>query len=257
VIEIRKDGLGCLQFPHLREFDGLRHGIFTREGGCSRKPFAGLNVGLSVGDSPNRVIQNRAMAARFMGIRNLVFLEQVHGDEVYMPKPVSGNGKTRVPDALPPGDAAVTDRTGHALVIQVADCQAVMLYDPINRVIANIHSGWRGSIRNIVGKTVHAMVSSFSSRAADIHAGIGPSLGPCCAEFVNYKEEIPRSYWGYRDRDNRFDFWSITRDQLRDAGLRDGLVLAAGMCTKCGKDRFYSYRGEGQTGRFAACIGMV
>jgi len=257
VIEIRKNGLVCLQFPHLKRFDDLRHGIFTREGGCSREPFAGLNVGLSVGDSPGRVMQNRGMVAEFLEIQDLVFLRQVHGDKVYMHRPVSDAGDTRASGAVASADAAVTDTTHHALVVQVADCQAVLLYDPLKRVVANIHSGWRGSTRNVVGRTVHAMVSAFSCRAEHIHAGIGPSLGPCCAEFINYKDEIPRDYWGYKDKDNRFDLWSMTRDQLRDAGVGDGRIDTAGMCTKCSKDRFYSYRGEGQTGRFAACIGMV
>ena len=69
MIEIEKDGLICLQFPHFLQFEDLRHGIFTRQGGYSRKPFHDLNVSLSVGDSPGRVTRNRSRIAAFMGIQ--------------------------------------------------------------------------------------------------------------------------------------------------------------------------------------------
>jgi YfiH family protein len=143
------------------------------------------------------------------------------------------------------------------LTILVADCQPVMLFDPVRSVIANIHSGWRGSIINIIGRTVAEMQKRFGCLPADIHAGIGPSLGPCCAEFVNYREEIPESLWSYRVSNHHFDFWAMSRDQLLQAGLLPGRIEIGGLCTRCRRDLFFSYRAARRTGRMAAIIGMM
>jgi copper oxidase (laccase) domain-containing protein len=122
-------------------------------------------------------------------------------------------------------------------------------------VVANVHSGWRGSLKNIIGRTVNIM-GTLGVRPPDIIAGISPSLGPCCAEFMNYKQEIPKKFWVYKDGDDHFDFWSLSRDQLGNAGVLPENVCLSKMCTKCCTDLFYSYRGEKTTGRFAAVIGL-
>ena len=153
-------------------------------------------------------------------------------------------------------DAAVTDLTDQYLVIQVADCQSVLMYEPTRRVVANIHSGWRGSIGNIIGRTVDAMAGHFGCSPGRIQAAIGPSLGPCCAEFVNYKIEIPEELWAYRSTDNHFDFWAISSDQLIGAGVPKKNIESSQTCTRCRTDEFYSYRAEKTTGRFAAIIGL-
>ena len=136
-------------------------------------------------------------------------------------------------------DAVISDCPNIGLTISAADCQAVMLYDPSRKVIANIHSGWRGSIQNIIGHTVNKMVDVFGCRAAELFAGIGPSLGPCCAEFINYRDEIPELYWPYRISNNHFDFWAISRDQLIEAGLPGRQIETGGICTKCDTARFF------------------
>jgi hypothetical protein len=171
-------------------------------------------------------------------------------DGLPAPVPVSGAA------AVPVGDAMVTDRAGKLLVVQVADCQPVLLFDPERRVVANIHSGWRGSIANVAGRTLQVMRERFECSARDVLAGVGPSLGPCCAEFVNYRDEIPRELWGYRRDSVYFDFWAVTRDQLMAAGVPAEHIHTSGMCTKCHTDRFFSYRGERRTGRFPAVIGI-
>ena len=150
----------------------------------------------------------------------------------------------------------VTDRTGQLLVIQVADCQPVFIFDAQRRVVANIHSGWRGSIQNVIGSTVEVMRREYDCRPEDMVAAIGPSLGPCCAEFIHYRTEIPRNFWCYKDTRDHFDFWAASKDQLVEAGLSSANIVLSGLCTRCRTDLFYSYRGEGETGRFAAVIGL-
>jgi YfiH family protein len=153
-------------------------------------------------------------------------------------------------------DAVVTDRSENYLVIQVADCQSVLMYEPVRRVVANVHSGWRGSIQNIIGCTVDAMKQYFGCSPDDILAGIGPSLGPCCAQFINYETEIPKEFWDYKDPDDHFDFWAISTDQLMKAGVRERNIESSQMCTRCRTEEFFSFRAEKTTGRFASVIGL-
>jgi copper oxidase (laccase) domain-containing protein len=129
-----------------------------------------------------------------------------------------------------------------------------LLVDPESRIIANIHSGWRGSISNIAGKTVRAL-ERLGLNPAKTLAAVSPSLGPCCAEFVNFKREIPEEFWSFRSGPLHFDFWALTRAQLSEAGIGEQNMEFAARCTVCEKSEFFSYRGEGKTGRMASVIG--
>ena len=250
-----KNGVSFYRFPNLMKFSELSHGIFLRTGGKSEKPYKSLNVSLASGDNPENVKKNRKLIAKALGAKELLFFTQTHSDRVAV---LGRNCKNDAPgEEKRVCDAVVTSGPGKNIAIQVADCQAVMAYSPENRVIANIHSGWRGSIKNIIGKTIKIMKKEFDVNPSGIYAGIGPSLGPCCGESVNYKKEIPEKYRKYKDDHNHFDFWSMSVDQLMDAGVPYENIHVSGFCTKCHTDLFFSYRGEGLTGRFAAVIGII
>ena len=90
-----------------------------------------------------------------------------------------------------------------------------------------------------------------------MYAGVGPSLGPCCSEFVHYQKEIPESLWSYRVSENHFDFWAISQAQLVRAGLCPAHIEISRICTRCRRDLFFSYRAAHTTGRFAAIVGMT
>lgn len=243
------DSSAPIRFANLARFPEVRHGVFTREGGFSRAPFASLNLARSVGDDPELVTKNRSAVAAAMGPGRLCMARQVHGTDVR----VVGE---ETEDSPPTADALATDRPGRWLTILVADCQPVLLYAPDRGVVAAIHSGWRGSVGNIIGRSVGFLADHFGVDPAGIYAGIGPSLGPCCAEFIHYRRELPQALWKYKDDGCHFDFWRLSRDQLRRAGVPERQIETAGLCTRCRTDRFYSYRGEKTTGRFAAVIGM-
>jgi YfiH family protein len=251
-----KNGLAYYQFEHLAAFPEIQHGIFARGGGHSRTPFHQLNVSFAVGDDPEDVERNRQRVAGCMQGKALVFIRQVHGNTVRVIDGRQGPAPVSDAEAVPVGDAMVTDRGEQLLAVSVADCQPVLLFDPLRRVVANIHSGWRGSVANVAGRTLQVMRERFGCSARDVLAGVGPSLGPCCAEFVNYRDEIPREFWDYRRDSVYFDFWAVTRDQLIAAGVPAEHIQTSGLCTKCHTDRFFSYRGEGRTGRFPAVIGI-
>lgn len=235
------------QFEQLAAFPQLTHAVFTREGGVSEPPFDRLNVAFRVGDQKAAVAQNRQRIADCLKISPPVYCQQVHGDSVVTADPEMRAG-------APTGDALVTGHSGLFLAIQVADCQSVMLFDPVARIVANIHSGWRGSLQNIVGKSVERM-KQMGSRPQDIIAGIGPSLGPCCGEFVNYREELPQAIHSYQRTKNHFDFWALSRDQLTGQGVLGDHIEQSRLCTRC-NSTFFSYRREKRTGRFATLIGL-
>jgi polyphenol oxidase len=251
-----QNGVSFYQFKNLAACSGIEHRIFTRNSGFSQPPFASLNVGFGIGDTQKNVSKNRGIISRFMGAGRLVFVRQIHGCEIAV---LSRDSEQR---GIPPAgravtaDAMVTDIFERNLVIQVADCQAVLLYEPARRVIANIHCGWRGNVQNIIGRTVGVMEQHFGCRPGRIQAGIGPSLGPCCAEFINYRSEIPMEFWRYKGLNEHFDFWSLSRDQLKRAGVAEINIESSGICTRCHTDEFFSYRAQRTTGRFAAVIGL-
>ena len=258
MIHREKDGLSFYQFSHLAACAGIRHGIFTRNGGCSPAPFNSLNVSHGIGDDESRVEANRQTVGRCFRGADLMYSRQVHGRQVINLVDYSDHQRGSPHLAEPiVGDAMVTDQPQKALVIQVADCQSVLLYEPARRVVANVHCGWRGSIQNIIGCTVETMAQQFDCNPGRMIAGIGPSLGPCCAEFINYKAEIPQAFWNYKDSNHHFDFWSISCDQLTKAGVAPENIETSRICTRCRADEFFSYRSAKITGRFAAVIGMT
>jgi YfiH family protein len=138
-----------------------------------------------------------------------------------------------------------------AIMVKQADCQAVILYDPVREVLANVHCGWRGNTHNVLSAAVRRMTGEFGTRPRDLRAAIGPSLGPCCAEFVTHETLFPETFARYRVQRNHFDLWEISRWQLAEAGVREDHIETAGLCTRCRTDLFFSYRAEKVTGRFA------
>jgi YfiH family protein len=251
---IQDNGLQYLQFPALAGLTDFFHGVFLRTASNTGGRRVSFNIGLNCADPESVVQQNRERMLSCFGRPLGVFARQVHGTEIGVVSTTDGSagqGVIRVN-----GDALATTRRDNALVIQVADCQPVLIADPIKKVAANVHSGWRGSIDNIIGRTIEVLVTQLGCRPQNMVAAIGPSLGPCCAEFVNYRKEIPRRYWKYRRSGDLFDFWRLSVDQLVEAGVPMDAISVAGICTRCNQHLFFSYRGQKNTGRFAAVIGI-
>jgi YfiH family protein len=241
--------INMLTFPALSS-SYLFHGVFNRYGGVSPKPWDSQNVSFGLGDDPQNIRTNRETIKKNLDCTNLVSARQVHGSKVYIIK------KNPEKDLEVDGfDALVTNVQGLGLMIQQADCQAVMLFDQDKRVVGIAHAGWRGSVADIISSTVSAMNDAFATEPVELIAAISPSLGPCCAEFVNYRSELPVSLHGYQVRPDYFDFWAISRDQLSSAGVRQENIHTAEICTCCSHD-YYSYRRSNKTGRFASVIGL-
>jgi YfiH family protein len=239
-----------LQFPELSKQADCAHAVCTRHGGVSRPPYDTLNTGYGTEDRPERVALNIEITKALLGTDRLKTMNQVHGTGIL----VLRRDNYEAIDETFEGDAIITDMPGLAVMVKQADCQAVILYDPVRRVISNVHCGWRGNTRNILGSVVKRMSSAFGCVASDILAAVGPSLGPCCAEFITHGRIFPKSFRSFMVRENYFDLWELSRWQLSGAGLHGENIEVAGICTRCRTDLFYSYRAEGVTGRFATLV---
>ena len=245
-------------FPALLRCLGSPMAFFLRNAAGHDGKTVPFNLGLACGTPEGDVWHNRQRALSLLGNHALgVFARQVHGGQVA----IWDAGCNVRPEAVHravrlDGDALITAKASALLIIQVADCQPVVVIDPVQRVVANIHSGWRGSIQNIIGATIEKMVRVHGCCAAHLVCGIGPSLGPCCAEFVHFRDEIPEPFWRYRRHADHFDFWQISVDQLVAAGVPADNISVSGMCTRCNPHLFFSYRQERSTGRFASVVGI-
>jgi YfiH family protein len=254
------NGVPLLEWP---AFDSLavEIAVTTRAGGVSAGAYSSLNLGLHVGDDDALVVENRRLAAAAFGasLDDLVFANQVHGNAVVdVASRDRGRGTSSTAGAIDGVDAFVTGDAGVVLVMMVADCVPIGLYDPVQHVLAVVHSGWRGTEQRILNHTVEHMIARLGSHAADIVAAIGPSVsastyqvgdevakkmevsfGPAAAEFVTAGEG------GYR-----IDLPRACRLSLREAGLKDDCIHATGLVT--GEDGcFFSHRAVQPCGRFA------
>ena len=166
-------------------------------------------------------------------IPDAVMADQIHGDTILELK--------EKPLEKPHCDAFITRRKGLPLMVKIADCQGVLIYDPSNEVIAAVHSGWRGSTLNIIGKTIQKLKRDYGSDPSELLAAVGPSLGPCCAEFSDPYNELPAFAHRFIKPNKHVDFWALTLAQLKEEGLEENQVELAGKCTKC-QPGFYSHR---------------
>lgn len=230
-----------------------KYGFFGRHGGRGTEPFDTLNISYGVGDEKNIVLANREYIKNQMGVKVLLSGKQVHGDQIYVQRePLTCDQEIDDVDAL------ITNQAGIGLMIQQADCQAILLFAREKNVIAAIHCGWRGSVGMLLPKVVEKMVNDFRVEPTEVQAILSPSLGPCCAEFVNYKKELPLEFEPFMVGDAHFDFWEISKHQLVKAGLNEQNIHTDVTCTRCSRD-YFSYRratknSAGITGRNCSVI---
>lgn len=249
----------------LSAFPWIRHGVTRRVPGFGR---ADGNVGYSAPRDAEDAWTMRQLWAHAVGIdpSQLVRVRQVHGCAVHIADSSDLLRGTR-PDASdsPVADAIVTVEPGVALSTLHADCLAMLIADPIQRVVGSIHAGWRSTMLNIAGETVRAMSSRFGSRPDDLIAYVGPSIGVDRYEVGNEVADAWRVACHEPDvalrkvGDSwRFDLKKANAQQLRIAGLVSDRIEISPICTARDSDHWFSHRAQGPlTGRFATMIAIV
>jgi YfiH family protein len=222
----------------------LPHGFFTRLGGVSEGPFASLNCSLSGKDDPAAVRQNRARAARVLGVApaGLLGLTQVHG-------PAVADAREAWPeDARPEADALVTDRPGQALGIVTADCAPVLFADATAGVIGAAHAGWRGAVGGVLEATIDAMERLGADRTR-ITAVVGPCIaqasyevGPDLRDAVLARDPADARFFAPGRREDRWQFDLPGYCVARLAAAGCGGASALGVDTLAEEARFFSHR---------------
>lgn len=247
--------MDLLKFKIFEKYgSSLKHGLSTRNGGVSEGPFESLNLGL-VGDDEKNVAENyrRFCEAANVDIDKLCVANQEHTDLVL--RVDSGAGFDRPFNGI---DGFMTNVPGIPLMVRFADCQGILYFDPIKRVVAAVHSGWRGNAKNIVGKAVQKMTDEYGCDPANILVGVSASLGPCHGEFSDPMAELPKFMHGYIEHDGKkVDLWNCCFDELTEKGILPENIEMTCRCTVCENDRFFSFRGGGgKSGHMGAIIAL-
>jgi polyphenol oxidase len=265
---INHTGLPLLQFSHFKNITGLVHGVTTRKGGVSEGPFFSLNLGIQTGDDASRVFCNRTKLLSHLSwdSHSVVIPNQVHGKNVVVITKERWDN-----DSAPHGlvlsnvDGLTTKEKGVLMMIKVADCIPVFLYDPVQPAIGLIHAGWRGTANGIIAQGISSMSNSFGTKPKTIEAGIGPGIGGCCYEIkaevqeVFRKRKLDNSVWKM-DADKKIflDLKKVIFLELIGCGINKDNIEVASECTSCNPDLFFSHRRDkGQTGRMAAVMGLI
>lgn len=179
--------------PLLERFP-LTHGVTYRYGGVSEGSFNSFNMGLHVGDTPEAVTENRKRLAQVLGVdsNHLTCGEQVHGVGVTRVTPeLVGRGAFSWDDSIPDSDAIHTNLAEVPLLLLVADCVPVLIYDAVHHAVAVVHAGWRGAIAHIVERTMDSMHEAYGTLPSDCYLFIGPSIG---ADSFEVSEEIAEQF---------------------------------------------------------------
>ncbi len=227
----------------------------------SRKPldFAGA---AAEGEGRKKLIESieHDFHYKFRAVKHCT--RQVHSDRVVIVDEQNLEQETG------PADALLTDLTGVALEIYTADCQSVFFYDPVRRVIGNVHSGWKGTTQRIAPRAAQMMMDHYGSRPGDIEVYINPSILQCCFEVEEdvldqFRAIVDVSKYSRKDRIENgrqkyyMDTAAINRDLLAQMGILREKIFLSGVCTMCGRKNYHSYRGDHHvTGRNGSMICM-
>ncbi|MEO1039833.1 MAG: peptidoglycan editing factor PgeF [Pseudomonadota bacterium] len=257
--------LELIKAAPLSDQAGLEHGFTTRKGGVSRGPYDSLNLTWSRGDEKAAVTENRRRLSEALGGPTLVFANQVHGRTVLrVDSPPQGVWSAGEADAL------MTDQPSLALCAQCADCVPVVLFDPVRRAIAAVHSGWRGAVQNIVGATLDAMNEAYATRPGDVRAAIGPAISKAryrvgaevLDQFQALFGALDTGLIGQRDVEGGagLDVAEAVRRQLVAHGVAEHAISLTRACTFAEQERFFSSRRaarDGHAGQFGGQVGVV
>lgn len=234
--------------------EGIRvpHCFTTRYGGVSTGHLASMNIGIHRGDELQNVAQNYAILGNAVGfsVEDVVAAKQIHSDIIYKVT-AADRGSCLAEGASPVCDGLITNVPGMALNVFTADCTPILYHDPVTGAVGATHAGWRGTAAGIAAKTVQAMVDAYGCKPENIHAAIGPHIGPCCFET---DQDVPNAMLealGEEARpfmEKRGDKYYVNLTGINSLFLRRAGVLhmeSCPDCTACQPERFWSYRRVG------------
>ena len=210
------------------------------------------------GDSPTQFLNSRKQLAKELGLapEQLLFPRQTHTNNVVEVRniPISEIDNT---------DALITNLPGICICIQTADCVPVLLFDPVKKVVAAVHAGWRGTVKKIVAETISKMGANYQTESKNIVATIGVSIGPKIYEVgdevINaVRKTVPnaeKTVHLNRSGKYHFNLWEANRQILIESGVNPENIETTGECSFEKSDKYFSARRNGiDTGRMATGI---
>lgn len=230
----------------------------TRHGGVSSSPFNTLNLGLNAGDDSADVLHNRGILKSHLPAEPL-WLKQIHG--VTVSTPASRNTSTSKPFEA---DAAVTSLPNEVLAILTADCMPVLFASKSGGVIGAAHAGWRGLSGGVLENTIKEMLAlSPGLSPKDIVVWMGPAIGSTAFEvgedvlqaFSPQGQDIlSKAFVPIAGSSGKYlaNLYVLAREQLHSLGIEQ--IDGGDFCTFNDSERFFSYRRDKETGRFASLI---
>lgn len=261
-----------LQFGLLNKSGSLFHFTTTRRYGASRGGYESFNLSLYSGDDMGNVDENRNKLASMAGISEdaLIVPYQTHGDKIL----AIDSGFLSKPDleqsALLHGiDALITDQPDVCIGVTTADCVPVLVFDPVLKVFAAIHAGWKGTVRKLVAKAVFKMAEMYGCRYENLTVGIGPFISreyfevgdEVVAAFseAGFDMDIIRSFNGKTSK-SHLDLGKANKQLLIELGVGSENIEMTSYCTYREADMFFSARRQGQkSGRMltGGCLSLV
>lgn len=220
----------------------------TRQGGFSQAPFDSMNVGTHVGDDASVVKKNRDQLKQLIHLPNSpLWLTQVHGTDVIHTSSWKKSSQA---------DAIYSDQPNQVCAIMTADCLPVLFTDRQGKQVAAAHAGWRGLLNGVLENTV----SQFTGAREDILVWLGPAIGPSqfevgqevYAAFTAYSQDAKQAFKVSDQTHYLADIYLLAKQRLSALGITQ--IYGGDFCTVTEKQRFFSYRRDGITGRMVSLI---
>lgn len=265
-----KDGVGFLTFKEFESYDFFKHAFSTRIGGISDNEFSSMNLGFNRGDLHANVERNYHKFCNAIGVeyQSLVAAHQDHHDNIRkVSKSERGIGIYREHD-LASVDGLITNEPGVTLVTYYADCTPIYFIDPIKKIVALAHAGWRGTVLKIAKKMILTMQNDYLCNVSDIKCAIGPCIKSCCfevdepvaQEFKNLENDINTQNIVKPLGNNKYsvDLCVANKEILISAGVLERNIIESDLCTKCNSDLLFSHRATGgKRGSLTAMISLI
>ncbi len=262
-----KNDLQYITFPKLEALGIVKHGFSTRHGGVSEGDCAKMNLSFNRSDDFETVLKNYQIICGELGINveDLVLSHQTHTNNVKIVDETHRGTGVFAP-SFSDVDGLITNKPGVALVTQYADCTPLLFCDPVKKVVATSHAGWRGTAKEIGKVTVEKMMAEFACDPKDIIAAIGPCILDCCYEVDEpvYNEFLKLEYLDltkiFTPKENgkyQLNLVEANRQILVNAGINNNNIDLNDVCTCCYSDDLHSHRKTGgKRGNLAAIIAL-
>jgi hypothetical protein len=255
ILHIKDGNVEYLKFRILEKYENkINHIITLKHGGVSKNDLASLNFRTIGKDSKSNNLTNLEIICNKIGFKpeNVHKACQNHTDNILI---LDSKNKEEYKYNMFNEefyDGYITNEKNIATLVTTADCNPIIIYDPNKNVIANIHSGWKGTIKQIYLKAIKIMVEKFSCNLDDMIFCIGPSIRKCCFttednEFKNnftniWKNEDEYIFFDKEAKKYHIDLPFVIKQDVLKIGLKEENIVVCNICTMCHSEDFYSYR---------------